>query len=120
MWPGTDVINRLSASTSRLRSSNTQSAEYRSDAPAARQARDPAIDLTAAQRRIAQQEASILSLKQTLRVTRGELEESAYESAQAAAAERSAPERALLAAGLDLETQAQMQLLADQIAPIKL
>jgi hypothetical protein len=47
-----------------------------------------------------------LSLKQVLTVARGEFEESAYESAQAAAAECSAPEGALLAGGLDLETQA--------------
>jgi vacuolar-type H+-ATPase subunit I/STV1 len=53
-------------------------------------------------------------------VTRGELEESAHESAQAAAAERSVPEGALLAGGLDIDTQAQMQLLANQIAQLKL
>jgi hypothetical protein len=61
-----------------------------------------------------------LSLKQALTVTRGELEESTYESAQAAAAERSTAEGALLAGGLNLETQAQMQLLADQVAQLKL
>jgi chromosome segregation ATPase len=82
-------------------------------------ARDPALDLTAAQWRIAQQEVSILSLNHALTVRRGELEESASESAQAAAAERSAPEGALFAGGLDLETQP-MQLLADQLARLKL
>jgi hypothetical protein len=83
-------------------------------------ARDTAVDLTAAQRRIAEQEASISSLKHALTATRNEVEEAASESSRAGAAQRSVPEGATLASGRDADYQAQMQFFSDQIAQLKL